>query len=78
MRTKYFIIGLIAIATVALAVVIPNFIRDRSTSAQNALINNLRQIDAENAKSGFLKDTNGHLIYVGVSNTPATNPGSAK
>jgi hypothetical protein len=29
----------------ALAVVIPNFVRTRSTSAPNACINNLRQID---------------------------------
>ena len=27
----------------------------------------LREIDAENAKSGFVKDTNGALIYVGTN-----------
>jgi hypothetical protein len=28
----------------------------------------LREIDAENAKSGFIKDTNEALIYVGTTN----------
>jgi general secretion pathway protein G len=45
MRTKYFIIGLVAVAVVALAVAIPNFIRATSTPASNACVNNLRQIE---------------------------------
>jgi len=28
----------------------------------------LREIDKENEKAGFIKDTNGALIYVGVTN----------
>jgi hypothetical protein len=37
-----------------------------------------QQLDAENAKSGFVKDTNGALIYVGVTNAQTMNQGSAK
>ena len=33
----------------------------------------LREIDAENAKSGFIKDTNGALIYVGTTNSKSTS-----
>jgi hypothetical protein len=28
----------------------------------------LQEIDADNAKVGFIKDTNGNLIYVGTTN----------
>jgi hypothetical protein len=31
-----------------------------------------QEIDAENAKSGFIKDTNGALIYVGTTNQVIT------
>jgi hypothetical protein len=32
----------------------------------------IQKIDAENAKSGFVKDTNGALIYVGTTNSQLT------
>jgi type IV pilus assembly protein PilA len=44
--SKSFLITLAAIAAVVLSVAIPNFIRARSTSAANACVNNLRQIDS--------------------------------
>jgi hypothetical protein len=43
---KIFILILAMIAVVGLGVVIPNFIRARSTSASNFYVNSLRQIDA--------------------------------
>jgi prepilin-type N-terminal cleavage/methylation domain-containing protein len=61
------IIGLLA------AIAIPNFIRARTTSQQNACINNLRQIDSgvqewalENNKSGNAAVTLGNVTpYLG-------------
>lgn len=38
----------------------------------------LQSIDASNAKSGLIKDTNGNWDYVGVTNVQNTNQGSAK
>jgi hypothetical protein len=45
-REKLIVVAVVAVYLFLLcAVVLPNFIRARSTSAQNACINNLRQID---------------------------------
>jgi len=44
--SKTFIIILAAIAVIVLAAGVPNFIRARQTSASNAYVNDLRQLDA--------------------------------
>jgi hypothetical protein len=40
----------------------------------------LREVDKANAESGFIKDTNGYLIYVGTTNgqSPSGEKGTAK
>jgi prepilin-type N-terminal cleavage/methylation domain-containing protein len=67
------IIGLLA------AIAIPNFVRARQTSQQNACINNLRQIDGAVAQSllenpGTAIDATSVGLYIknGVPNCPAT------
>jgi len=57
------IIGLLA------AIAIPNFVRARTTSQQNACINNLRQIDGaiQQWALEFKKDQTATVVYTDIS-----------
>ena len=68
----------VLISILALAIVVPNFIKAHSTSACNACINNLRQIDA--AANQFALEhekTNGEAIHFPNDLTPYIKLNSA-
>jgi hypothetical protein len=75
MRKKVIIIA--AIAAVLVGISLPSFIRARSTSATNACVNNLRQING--AKQSWAlenrKTTNGTPAWADIS--PFLRPGLA-
>jgi competence protein ComGC len=70
--------GAVLIFTVFVVIAVPNFIKARSTSAANACINNLRQIDA--AANQFALEhnkTNGEAINFPDDLTPYIKLNSA-
>ena len=50
----------VAVVGMLSAIAIPNFVKARATSQQNACINNLRQIDARQKSMGARKGQEGH------------------
>jgi len=64
------IIGLLA------AIAIPNFLRARSTSQQNACINNLRQLDAGTQQWALETGQNGSATVTGANIQPYLGRGS--
>jgi prepilin-type N-terminal cleavage/methylation domain-containing protein len=64
------IIGLLA------AIAIPNFIRARTTSQQNACINNLRQIDAAIQEWGLENNASAAAAVTAVNITPYLGRGT--
>lgn len=70
------VVGLIVVGMAILAV--PNFVKSRATSAANACINNLRQIDAAANQFALEKHkTNGEAIHYPEDLTPYIKLNSA-
>jgi hypothetical protein len=77
-KAKLLIAGLIFCYILAIALVVPNFVKARYTSAGNACINNLRQIDAAANQFALEKGlTNGQAIRFPNDLTPYIKLNSA-